>query len=62
MADRQLAQLRADLLRVDVEQRDDPEAMVGEDVRAGDRRAEMPGAEQRDVVLARRVEDLADLA
>ena len=41
---------------------DDPEAVVGEDVGAGDRLAEVAGAEQRDVVLARGPQDLADLA
>ena len=55
------ADLRADLRRVGVEDRDDPEAVVGEDVGAGDRRAEVAGAEQRDVVLARGAQDLADL-
>ena len=53
--------LAAHLAGIDIEQGDDPEAMVGEDVRGGDRRAEVAGAEQRDVVLARRVQDLADL-
>ena len=35
--------------------------MVGEDVRARDRLAEIAGPEQGDVVLARGMEDLADL-
>ena len=35
--------------------------MVGEDVRRGDRLAEVAGAEQRDVVLAGGAQDLADL-
>jgi hypothetical protein len=35
--------------------------VVGEDVRRGDRAPEVPRAEQRDVVLARRAQDLADL-
>ena len=46
---------------MDVEDRDDPEAVVGKDVGGGDRLSEMPGPEQRDVVLARGPEDLADL-
>ena len=46
---------------IDVEHRDDPEAVVGEDVGAGDRLAEVAGAEQGDVVLARGAQDLADL-
>ena len=54
--------LLADQLRVGIEDRDDPEAVVGEDVGAGDRLAEVAGAEQGDVVLARGVQDLADLA
>ena len=37
------------------------EAVVGEDRRAGDRLAEVAGAEEGDVVLARGAEDLADL-
>ena len=61
-AHRDAAELRADHLRVGVEDRDDAEAVVGEDVRAGDRLAEVAGAEEGDVVLARGVEDLADLA
>ena len=59
---RDAADLGADALRVDVEDRDDPEAVVGEDVRAGDRLAEVAGAEQRDVVLPGGAQDLADLA
>ena len=58
---RDAAELLADQLRVDVEDRDDPEAVVGEDVGAGDRLAEVAGAEQGDVVLARGAQDLADL-
>src|SRR3954447_23227625 len=46
---------------VGVEDRDDPEAVVGEDVRAGDRLAEVPRAEESDVVLAACAQDLADL-
>src|SRR4051794_18244359 len=57
----QLADPAPDLLLVDVEDRDDPESVVGEDVRAGDRLAEVARAEQRDVVLARGPQDLADL-
>ena len=52
----------ADLLAVDVEGGRDVEAVVGEDRRAGDRLAEPAGAEERDVVLALRPQDLADLA
>ena len=48
-------------LGLDVEHRDDPEAVVGEDVGAGDRLAEVAGAEQGDVVLAGGAQDLADL-
>ena len=51
----------ADLGRVGVEDRDDAEAVVGEDVRGGDRLAEVAGAEQRDVVLPGGAQDLADL-
>src|SRR4051812_34253777 len=51
----------ADLARVGVEDRDHPEAVVGEDVGACDRLAEVAGAEQRDVVLAAGAQDLADL-
>ena len=51
----------ADLARVGVEDRHDAEAVVGEDVRGGDRLAEVAGAEQRDVVLAGGPQDLADL-
>ena len=53
--------LLADLALVGVEDRHDAEAVVGEDVARGDRPAEVAGAEQRDVVLARRPQDLADL-
>src|SRR3954447_10495443 len=55
------ADLLADLAGVVVEDRDDPEAVVGEDVARGDGLAEVPGAEQRDVVLAGGPQDLADL-
>src|SRR4051812_33513669 len=56
-----LADGLADLAVVGVEDRDDPEAVVGEDVRARDRLAEVARTEQRDVVLAARPQDLADL-
>ena len=56
-----VADLVADLARIGVEDRHDAKAVVGEDVRAGDRAAEMPGAEERDVVLAGGAQDLADL-
>ena len=56
-----LVDLLPDLRRVLVEQRDDAEAVVGEDVRAGDRLAQVARAEQRDVVLAGGAQDLADL-
>ena len=49
------------LASVGVEDRHDAEAVVGEDVRGGDRLAEVAGAEQRDVVLAGGAQDLADL-
>ena len=55
------ADLRADLGGVDVEDRDHAKAVVGEDVRGGDRLAEVAGADQRDVVLAGGAQDLADL-
>src|SRR5437764_13537882 len=51
----------ADQLRIDVEDRNDLEPVVGEDVRAGDRLTEVPGPEQDDVVLTRAAQDLADL-
>ena len=55
------ADLGSHLVLIDVEYGHDPEAVVGEDVRGGDRGAEVAGAEQRDVVLARGPQDLADL-
>src|SRR5205823_4870172 len=61
VADGRVADLLADLAAVDVEDRDHAEAMVGEDVRRGDRLAEVAGAEERDVVLAGGPQDLADL-
>ena len=60
-ADRDAAQLGADLRGVVVEDRDDVEAVVGEDRRAGDRLAEPARADERDVVLARGAQDAADL-
>src|SRR4029453_5136315 len=53
--------LLADLRAVAVEHRDDAEAVVGEDVRRGDRAAEVAGPEERDVVLPAGPQDLADL-
>src|SRR4051794_17661833 len=50
-----------DLAGVGVEDRHDAEPVVGEDVRAGDGLTEVAGPEQRDVVLAARPQDLADL-
>ena len=61
VADRAGADLLAELGGVGVEDRHDAEAVVGEDVRGGDRLAEVAGAEQRDVVLAAGAQDLADL-
>ena len=57
----QVADLLADLLRVDVEHRHDPKAVVGKDVGARDRLPEVACAEERDVVLVGRAQDLADL-
>ena len=57
----EIADLLADPLRVHVEDRDHAEAVVGEDVRARDRLAQVARAEQRDVVLARGPQDLPDL-
>ena len=51
----------ADDRRVHVEHGDDAEAVVGEDLGAGDRLTQVAGAEQRDVVLAGGPQDLADL-
>ena len=62
VADGQRPDPGPDALVVDVEDRHHAEAVVGEDVRGGDRRAEVAGAEQRDVVLAGGPQDLADLA
>src|SRR4029079_13708484 len=53
--------LLADLALVGIEDRDDLEAVVGEHVRAGDGAAQVPRAEQRDVVLAGGSQDLPDL-
>ena len=49
------------LAAIGVEDRHHAEAVVGEDVRRGDRAAEVAGAEQRDVVLPAGAQDLADL-
>ena len=56
-----LAEALADQLRIDVEDGDDLEAVVGEDVRAGDRLTEVSRPEQDDVVLPDAPQDLADL-
>src|SRR6476646_3095657 len=48
MTDGLVAHALADLVAVGVEDRHDAEAVVGEDVRAGDRPPEVPGAEERD--------------
>src|SRR4051794_8962221 len=61
MADGGRPDALADLRVVGVEDGHDAEAVVGEDVRRGDRLAEVAGPEQRDVVLAAGAEDLADL-
>ena len=52
---------RADLLGVVVEHRRDRDAVLGEDRRARDRAPEPSGADERDVVLALRAQDLPDL-
>ena len=52
----------ADDVRVAVEHGGDVDAVLREDRRARDRLAEAAGADERDVVLALRAEDLADLA
>src|SRR4051812_8328235 len=62
MADERRPDLLPELVRVLIEDRDDAEAVVGEDVRARDRLAEVTGTEERDVVLAGGPQDLADLA
>ncbi len=61
ITDRVRADLDAHLRGVRVEQRDDPEAVIGEDVGRGDGPAEVAGSEQRDVVLTGGPQDLADL-
>ena len=61
VAHRQAPDLVPDQVGIDVEHRDDPEPVVGEDVGAGDRLAEVAGAEEGDVVLAGGAQDLADL-
>src|SRR5664279_487232 len=55
------ADLAAHDLAIGVEDGHDAEAVVSEDVRGGDRGAEMAGAEEGDVVLPGRPEDLAGL-
>src|SRR5262245_14246084 len=62
VADQEVADARAHLVRVGVEDRGDPEPVVGEDPGAGDRLAEVARAEQGDVVLPRGAQDLPDLA
>src|SRR6187551_2262554 len=61
VADDRVADGMADLVLIGVEGGGDVEAVVGEDRRARDRLAESAGTEERDVVLALRAEDLADL-
>src|SRR4029079_18246136 len=51
----------SDQPRLDVEDGHDLEAVVGEDVGAGYRLAEVAGPEEDDVVLARAAQDLPDL-
>jgi len=51
-----------DLVAVGVEDGRDVDPVLGEDRRARDRLAEPAGADQRDVVLPLRPQDLADLA
>ena len=51
-----------DLRRVVVEDGGDRDAVLGEDRRARDRASEAARADERDVVLALRAQDLADLA
>src|SRR5262249_19518946 len=46
----------------DLEDGRDRDPVLGEDLRAGDRLPEPPGADERDVVLPLGTEDLADLA
>ena len=53
---------RPTTLLVDVEDRGDRDPVLDEDRRARDRLAEPAGADERDVVLPLRAEDLADLA
>ena len=62
VADLDVADRPPDLLRVGVEDGGDVDPVLGEDRRARDRLAEAAGADQRDVVLALRAQDLADLA
>ena len=59
--DRRSAERVPDLGLVGVEDGRDVDPVLGEDRRAGDRLPEAAGADQGDVVLALRPEDLADL-
>ena len=61
VADRQVAESAADPARVDVEDRRDAEAVVGEHAGRRDRLPEVSGAEQGDVVLPGGPQDLPDL-
>src|SRR5262249_39609790 len=61
VADQQAADGVTDLAQINIEDHHDAKAVVGEDVRAGDGTAEVPGTEERDVVLANSAQDLADL-
>src|SRR5205823_10102073 len=56
------ADLTADHVRIAVEHGGDVDAVLLDDRRARDRLAESAGADQRDVVLALRAQDLPDLA
>jgi hypothetical protein len=60
--DRRAADLMPDPRLVGVEDRRDVDPVLGEDRRAGDRLTEAAGTDKRDVVLALRPEDPADLA
>ena len=62
VADRDAADRAADLVGVGVEDRGDVDPVLGEDRRARDRLAEAAGADEGDVVLPLRPQDLADLA
>src|SRR5215208_5678745 len=60
-ADLDVPERVADLLRVAVVDRGDVDPVLAEDRRARDRLAEAAGADERDVVLPLRAQDLADL-